>query len=236
MIVDAESLLVPIQRTQFSQERQIFLWILLPSENRKGIANSVWRTFCEYCAIIRTSWKLYIPSATSYSRSTSERKMMNLIASSTMSGCSAGSISTKTHGVSDGWRPTLEMQKDAEARFVVCWTLAHMCGEHRLDIPDQVLLLQEVPEGVADRVDLLSVARTAESASVVGNGTEGADSRRTLHATKILVQCSSRIMSHASLDPHSPERGHEEVEVVHFGDLLDEVRETGHEPGRLQIV
>lgn len=85
------------------------------------------------------------------------------------------------------------MQKDAEARFVVCWALAHMCGEHRLDIPDQVLLLQKVPEGVADRVDLLSITNTEESASVVGNGTEGADSRRNLYATQILVQCSSRI-------------------------------------------
>jgi hypothetical protein len=31
MIVDAESLLVPIQRAQFSQERQILLWVLVPS-------------------------------------------------------------------------------------------------------------------------------------------------------------------------------------------------------------
>jgi hypothetical protein len=57
-----------------------------------------------------------------------------------------------------------------------------MCGEHGLDISDQVFLLQELPEGVADRVDLLSVVGTAESASVVGNGTELAE--LTLYAPR----------------------------------------------------
>ena len=85
MVIDTEFLFVSIKSPQFAQEGQVLLGILRDELSRVTLGVL---TFCEYWAIMRTNWKLYMPRATSYSWSTSERKMMYLMASSTISGWS----------------------------------------------------------------------------------------------------------------------------------------------------
>ena len=143
MIINSETLVILVQRTQLSEEGKVLSWVLnkireiiLINFQPSKLLFFVIHTFCACWAIINTSEKSYIPRAVSNSRSASTRKIMYLTASSTISGLE--SVRKKkvrfTYTYIYIFDFTSQTKEKSQASLVVGWSFDHMRCKDRINI------------------------------------------------------------------------------------------------------